>query len=110
MSDNVQIKAFCDWQIFGDVEPKEHLEELLRPWLSRKSGDGFADADDNDLISDLGVMFTSDKGPFGLRYIQFMVVTPVTIHELNDVKDVIKARLDRMVGDSDVRVLWVERA
>jgi hypothetical protein len=105
MSNTVMLKAFCDWQIWGDVDPKEHLTEILRPWMGR-GADG-ADGDLDEYLHDLEITYADTKGPFGLSYVQFWVVTPLQKDDLNEAKMHIRHRLNRFVGDSDVSVRWV---
>jgi hypothetical protein len=105
MSDSIMIKAYCDWQIFGDVEPAQHLHDLLAPWIGR-GADG-ADGDLDEYLDDLTVTFADDSGPFGLRYVQFTIRTPLQPEALDKAKLHIKNRLDRMVGDTDVSVRWL---
>lgn len=107
MSDSIMLKAVCDWQIFGDVDPIEHLHELFRPWMGR-GADG-ADGDLDEYLNDFSVIFSDSSGPFGLSYILFTVDTPLQKDDLSKANEHIKKRLDRFVGDIDVNVRWVVR-
>lgn len=105
MSDVIYFKAYCDWQIYGEgFDTKEWVNNHFNIW----QGAG-ASNDDNEFLADYQVTFTSDNGAWGLRFAEFWVITPVYIAEIENVKEIIKARLDRMVGDTDVSVRFLEK-
>lgn len=105
MTDSQMFEAQVEWQIFGHVDAHEYVTTLLSNW----DGSGSADADDPDFfLRDYGINVVKKGGPFGLQYVSFWVVTPLSPKDGQRATEVIKARLDRMVGDTDTDVRWVE--
>lgn len=99
------FEAQVEWKIFGDVNAYEYVTSLLSPW----NGDGLVDADNPDFfLKDYGVSVIRTGGPFGLQYVSFWVVMPLSPLDAQRAAEVIKKRLDVMVGDTDVDVRWVE--
>lgn len=105
MTDSILVEAHVEWQVFGNVDAQEHLDSLLSMWQGAGSD---TPGEPDHYLRDYGTNFVKKGGPFGLQFISFWVVTPLNTGDAQQAKAAIKARLDRMVGDSDIDVRWVE--
>jgi hypothetical protein len=108
-NETVYFRAHCDWQIWGEFYGTMTIAEWVNDKLKIWQGADGTDGRENFFLHDYQVTEELKDGPWGLMMARFWVIMRVNVDELNDVHDIIKSRLDEMVGDKDVSVRFTQR-
>lgn len=90
------VRIYADWKIWGDVEAREHIADLLSA------------AYEDGKISNYEILAATDGALFGLMYVSFYVDTKFRFEDLIKPKKEARRLLNEIVSDTDVDVRWIK--